>query len=161
MQCYLFFFRYFDACGEINQKLGTTLDLGDGLRPIDFKVCILFCQYIFTIFFIGKFHIVFFLHLKGWINYISCNVIWCCNNTATLFGYYKSTWWKLAQKSWQRNWTTETIRRIIQVNKYDWFIKQRILSRKIYYIKFQKIQRSTWKITKIFISWSRSWGKLF
>lgn len=30
--------RYFDACAELNQKNGGTLDLGDGLKPIDFKV---------------------------------------------------------------------------------------------------------------------------
>ncbi|KAG4078758.1 hypothetical protein HA402_015348 [Bradysia odoriphaga] len=29
--------RYFDACAELNQKNGSTLDLGDGLKPIDFK----------------------------------------------------------------------------------------------------------------------------
>ncbi len=30
--------RYFDACAELNQKDGGTLDLGDGLKAIDFKV---------------------------------------------------------------------------------------------------------------------------
>lgn len=34
---FLFYVRYFDSCADINQKDGTTLDLGDGLRPIDFK----------------------------------------------------------------------------------------------------------------------------
>lgn len=31
-------FRYFDACAEVNQNDKTPLDLGDGLKPIDFKV---------------------------------------------------------------------------------------------------------------------------
>lgn len=37
----LIFYRYFDACAEINQKdgrVGSKLDLGDGLKPVDFKV---------------------------------------------------------------------------------------------------------------------------
>lgn len=29
--------RYFDACAEINKSTGKPLDLGDGLKPIDFK----------------------------------------------------------------------------------------------------------------------------
>ncbi|XP_017486282.1 PREDICTED: collagen type IV alpha-3-binding protein-like [Rhagoletis zephyria] len=29
--------RYFDACADINKTTGKSLDLGDGLKPIDFK----------------------------------------------------------------------------------------------------------------------------
>lgn len=29
--------RYFDACAELNPNEGAPLELGDGLRPIDFK----------------------------------------------------------------------------------------------------------------------------
>lgn len=37
-QVFFYYYRYFDACAELNQKNGGTLDLGDGLKPIDFKV---------------------------------------------------------------------------------------------------------------------------
>lgn len=30
--------RYFDACSELNKSNAQPLDLGDGLKPIDFKV---------------------------------------------------------------------------------------------------------------------------
>lgn len=30
--------RYFDACLDVNKLTEKSLDLGDGLKPIDFKV---------------------------------------------------------------------------------------------------------------------------
>lgn len=38
IQTFFCLIRYFDACAELNQESGSTLELGDGLKPIDFKV---------------------------------------------------------------------------------------------------------------------------